>query len=675
MHAKQIIQLSLRTTTTVVLIVCLAVECLAQPIIPTADQDLARRLASIDDLLEVEDWDRAIDVLESVQISGDENVIPVNDQLLLKASEYARILLTQLPQPALERYRQRFETRAEGLWNQANLTGDVTFLETIAQEAFLTRMAEKAITHLAEMSLQAGEFEAAYAYWLMLVPSEYPQALLIRYPDPEMPLSDVLAKLIVCRILAGELEVAKFELSVYRERYPEAEGTLAGRSGLWRNLLEGLLNSTREQTPMVSSVTSNRTEIPIDVGAQNWSLPVVKDSSLTFSNGLKHHPVLWKNFVFWNTGSAIMGYDMKSGLGAWMEETPRSSEDWIRQGRIYPTQVDPFDFRPLRPVHGDAGETITISQGRLYARLGGPITGYSNEETRRQPSRLICLDLQEREGQLVWDFNSAQLDQELRFEGPPVVDRGKLWVLARRGTTPSELYLLCFRAEDGHFLWNRLICSNSAQAPEGSNFASSLQLVLNSGSLYVSTELGTVAAFHAEDGQPIWYHIYSRNTSPENRHRTARLSSKLLIDEGTVIAAPSDSDRVFALEQQTGESLWSQPRTSDQQLLGIAKDRLFLSGDHLEARHVSDGQREWRFSSQAAELKGQGVGLVSHDSVWWPTSTEILIFDTVDGRLTRRINIFRNHNLQGGNLAGHSEGLILASPSHVTAFSPWGEKP
>jgi hypothetical protein len=77
MHAKQIIQLSLRTTTTVVLIVCLAVECLAQPIIPTADQDLARRLASIDDLLEVEDWDRAIDVLESVQISGDENVIPV----------------------------------------------------------------------------------------------------------------------------------------------------------------------------------------------------------------------------------------------------------------------------------------------------------------------------------------------------------------------------------------------------------------------------------------------------------------------------------------------------------------------------------------------------------------------------------------------------------------------
>ena len=259
MHAKQIIQLSLRTTTTVVLIVCLAVECLAQPIIPTADQDLARRLASIDDLLEVEDWDRAIDVLESVQISGDENVIPVNDQLLLKASEYARILLTQLPQPALERYRQRFETRAEGLWNQANLTGDVTFLETIAQEAFLTRMAEKAITHLAEMSLQAGEFEAAYAYWLMLVPSEYPQALLIRYPDPEMPLSDVLAKLIVCRILAGELEVAKFELSVYRERYPEAEGTLAGRSGLWRNLLEGLLNSTREQTPMVSSVTSNRT--------------------------------------------------------------------------------------------------------------------------------------------------------------------------------------------------------------------------------------------------------------------------------------------------------------------------------------------------------------------------------------------------------------------------------
>jgi outer membrane protein assembly factor BamB len=674
MHAKQIIQYLLRATTTVLLIACVAVECLAQPIIPSADQDLARRLASVDDLLEVEDWDRAIDVLESVQISGDQNVIKVDNRLMLRASEYARILLTRLPKPALQRYRERFEPRTDELWQQADLTGNVSLLKTILRETFLTRTAEKAINRLAELALQAGDYEAAHAYWLMLVPLESSEALLVRYPDPDTRLPDVLAKLIVTRVLSAEHELAQFELSVYRERFPDAEGTLAGKTGKWTDLLSDLLTSSTNGSPPVFSIAT-RGQMPVDVGAQRWSLPVHNPEKLTSYSGLRHHPVVWNQYVFWNDGTAIMGYNIQTGLGAWIDEPPQSLEAWVRQGRVYPTQVDPFDFRPLRPVHGETGETLSISQGRLFARLGGPITGFSIDETRQQPSRLICLDLKERQGQLVWDFNASQLDRNLRFEGSPVVKDKKLWILGRRGATPSELYLLCFRAEDGHFLWNRLICSNSAQVPEGSNYASSLGLLWNSGQVYVSTELGAVAAFDAIDGLPVWYHTYPRTTNPEKAGTTSRLSAKLLIHEGILIAAPGDSDRVFALEQQTGETLWSQPKARDQQLLGIAKDRVFLTGNHLEARHLADGQREWQFSSRAAELQGQGAGVVTHDTIWWPTSTEILVFDTVDGRMTRRINLLRNHQLQGGNLVGHPSGLILANPTHMTVFSPWGEKP
>lgn len=657
-----------------VVLVLLTSLCFAQPIIPSADQNFARQLASIDDLLEVEDWDRAIDVLESVQISGDQNVISVDDRLMLRASEYARILLTRLPKPALQRYRERFEPRADELWQQVDLTGNVSLLKTILRETFLTRTAEKAINSLAGLALQAGDYETAHAYWLMLVPSDNPEALLVRYPDPETRLSDVLAKLIVTRILSAEYELAEFELTVYRERYPEAEGTLAGVTGKWTDLLSNLLATSTDVSLPASSITT-RDRMPVDVGAQRWSLAVHNPEQLPSHSGLRHHPVAWNQYVFWNEGSAIMGYDIQTGLGAWITEPPQSLEAWARQGRVYPTQVDPFDFRPSRPVHGEIGETLTIHQGRLFARLGGPITGFSVDETRQQPSRLICLDLKERQGQLVWDFNASQLDRDLRFEGSPVVKDGKLWILGRRGATPSELYLLCFRAEDGHFLWNRLICSNSAQVPEGSNYASSLRLLWNSGHVYVSTELGTVAAFDAADGLPVWYHIYPRTANPEKAKTTGRLSAMILIHEGILIAAPGDSDRVFALEQQTGETLWSQPRTSDQQLLGMAKDRVFLTGKSLEARHLSDGQREWQFFSRAAELQGQGSGVVTHDAVWWPTATEVLIFDTIDGQLIRRINLLRNHQLQGGHLVGHPDGLILANPTHMTVFSPWGEKP
>ncbi|MBD3673648.1 MAG: PQQ-like beta-propeller repeat protein [Planctomycetaceae bacterium] len=644
----------------------------AQPVIPSADEELSRRLASINDLLDVEDWDRAIDLLESVQIAGDENVVRVDERLFLNAAEYSRILLTQLPAAAIERYRERFEPRAEELRRQWEESENEVFLDTILRETFLTQTAEKAILRKAELALQAGEFTTASSLWLMLVPPEQPGALLIRYPDPQTPVEEVLAKLIVCRILSGELEVAEFELSVYRQRYPEARGRLAGREDRWTDLLNELLLSM-QQSPV--DVSPPKSLIP-DIGSDYWSLPLDDEpDDPTIRDGLRFYPQVWNEFVFWNTGSSIMGYHITSGLGAWLEETPKTLAQWRSQGRVFPNRIDPFDFRPERPVHGATGESLTIAGGQLYARLGGPITGYTPGETRLQPSRLVCLDLEERQGQLKWAREAAKFDRLLRFEGPPVVRNDRLWILARRGATPSELYVVCLSAESGEFLWNRLICSNSARVPEGANLASGLELTLNDGRLYVSTELGSLCALKAKDGAPVWFRVYPRQVEVEQAQKRPTLSSRAIIDGQRLFSTPADSELVLALEMHTGETLWTRTREQDQTVLGVARDRVFLSGKTLTALHIADGQQEWEFASRRAELQGQGRGFVTTDQVWWPTTTEILVFNAIDGQLERRFPLLPNRYLQGGNLTGSAEALILSSPRRVTSFSPWGEGP
>lgn len=653
--------------------------------IPGRDEGLSRRLASVIDLAEAEDWDRAIDLLESIQISGGDQLVPVDNQHLLNASLYARVMLTQLPAGARERYRERYERRAEAWMKQADETGDLSFLTRILEEAFLTRTAERAIDRLAEEALRAGQFSTARKYWTMLVPLEQSGTLLVRYPDPETPLPDVLARLIVCRLLEGHFDRAEYELSVFAEEFPDAPGRLAGEPDSWVNLLTRLKQSLMEQQQTESVPTGHAASVPPDVGAPYWSLPLydkkleqLKTEELVSDkvvNGLTLHPVIWKDLVFWNARDWIVAYDFKSGRGAWLETDPKSAQSWREQGRIFPTRTDPFNFQPDRPVHGFLGDGVTISRGRLYARMAGPVTAYADRETRVQPSRLVCLDLQESQGLLLWDLDAADLDPHLRFEGAPLIRDDRLWILARRGLIPSEVHLVCLDAQSGRFLWNRLICANSPRVPEGANLASSLRINHAESTLVVCTELGCIAAFDEADGQPLWYRTYPRSMDLDGVQASPDVSPGCVIHEGIVFAAPHDSDQLLALDLLTGETIWTQTRPPDHRVWGVAQDRIITSGQTLEARHIADGQLEWSFSARTADLRGRGAGLVTDRQIWWPTPTQILVFQARDGRILRRIDLSVSRQLQGGNLTATPEGLVISSPDRVTVLSPWGRMP
>ena len=61
------------------------------------------------------------------------------------------------------------------------------------------------------------------------------------YPDTDLHVPEVRARLVIASIMERNLERARIELEILRQVAPTATGTLAGRSGQFVELLQEML--------------------------------------------------------------------------------------------------------------------------------------------------------------------------------------------------------------------------------------------------------------------------------------------------------------------------------------------------------------------------------------------------------------------------------------------------
>ena len=645
----------------------------AQPLIPYDDATLTRRLSSVADLVENREWDRAIEILETTISTSREQVVAVSGDHYLNGSEYARVLLTQLPAAGLTQYRLRKEPQASEWLRKAITNRDPRLLEAIVQEAFLTRSAEQALLLLGEWSFQAGNYAQARRWWTMLVPIELlpgRPSTVVRFPDPQTPLADVLARLILCSILEKKSQQASWELRFLSERFPEAIGQLAGEQGVWSEILAKFFE--RQLTEVDSDL--EKVLPTLEVGRPLWRAPYQPGSGSAKSDII---PSLSSDIILWNTHRELYAAQIETGQPAWITTPARTPEKWFRLSRLFPPGPRTASEIGENEIVGSTTAMVTISDGRAYYRSGGPVSAYSPSEFRRTNSSLVCLDLEEGEGLLRWKVDTDTLDNEarLRFAGPPIVRDDRVYVLGRRGLLPSELHLICLNRDDGQFLWNRFVCSNSPSVPENANLAECLHLTVAHSQIVIGSKLGCIASFSLPEGRPLWYRTYSIDNESERRNLFPGSYERALIHEDLVVTAPGDGHEVFALDLPTGDTIWAQATEGREEILGTYDAFLVTSGDELICRHLSDGQIIWKYSPTHAEDQLIGRPLVLGQDVWWPTQREILVFDVRSGVLTRRIPLADRDSLSGGTVLTDGAHLILSGSRGVNVFSPYGWAP
>jgi len=657
-------------------------------------------------------WEPAVSILQELIDSSGDTLVPVEPGRYSNTSDYCHLLISRFPPGGLEAYRNRVDAHAKE-WFAAGQAGlNETLLLRVVDSAFNSSFGDDALWLLGELAFERGHYALARQYWSLLVPSvvrkqadaSVPASLqnstvttsaqsYLTHPDPSTKNSDVLARLVLCSIFEGDAARANSELAVCRAQFPDATGTLAGRSG---KLVDILVDVSRETAgwKYVETFTDSKTApggrlsrsgLPAltprmqkliwrkSIPGNRFLGPAARTALENAAPLPSFFPLVDQGTVFVCGAASVFAFDLDTGHAKWAID---DNDD----GSIYSNILE----RPITPHIPSAGlawYTLCLSEGRLYARMGPPVMRRSRNEGNSF-SEIVGLDVAQREGELVFHVTSDVLDPEAEspeatswsFEGTPLVSDGRVYVSARRGFPEDETVVACFDADSSRLLWKRRVCASLKTATDRFNLIGQNLLTLGDGRLFLATGTGAVAALDAATGRIQWVVTYQTdgNDAPHELSDPRRYGlTPCVFHQGIVYATPTDSNLLYALDATTGQPVWTQ-QTPDKilQIVGVVDGRLILSGQSIWAVDADTGASAWPQRIGFADPAGRGYGrpALSHDFLYWPTRDEILCIDHRHGNIVDRIRLREDFGQTGGNLVIADGKLLIAQPDGLVAL-------
>ncbi len=670
-----------------------AADDLPPVVLPGESRATALRLAEARKRIDEKKWAEAIDELQGLLEAGGRDLVPVDASRSVQARQLCHAAIAALPPEALKLYRSRVDGRAARWLEQGAGTRDPRWLRKVVDEAFCSRPAEKALDLLGDLAFERGRFDEAVYWWRMLVRT---------YPDPHGDRARLFAKEILARLFAGARYEAAADLEEFRKKYGAAEGTLAGRTGRYGDILEAVAKERQSEgrtdpdwatfggdatrglvVPGPADVLEHLAALCRDGPTWQYSLedrtgppgPLPFPTKPTTPTGVARtfafHPVITSTHVHVADARHVTAHDLRSGASA----------DW------YDVARDNGGVNPnLRlPAPPDLRYTLTAAEGNVYARLGvqglrppaadpGPLKKPDDLE-----SFLACLSLRPdaADSHFRWRLRAWSRDGAL-FEGSPLVDAGRLYVAATQfRANPPVTSIECYAADDPvepPLRWHRPVCPPAREGKSGEPRYRH-HLLTKAGPLIVfCSHAGAIVAVDADSGQPAWAVRYPRQAD-EGAERLTGLAPCLYAD-GRLYAAPNDSKHLLCLDAATGRTLWEREPMEVVHLLGVGQGRLiFTTPKGLRAVGAADGSDRggWMQPQAGDAVRPMGRGLLIGDLVLWPTELGVYALRQEDGEVAGDPTLL--HRLPAGNLACAHGCLAVADRFTLSVFVPPALRP
>jgi outer membrane protein assembly factor BamB len=703
---------------------------LSAPQADVVSNAIANRLEQAKALAAHQEWNEFLDILTELAAEETNSVVDLGDGRFIRVRTYCHLQLARLPSTALALYRERVDRQAEQSFREGVSTRDEELLRRIVDQHFCSSWGDDALLALGEIALERADYAAARHWWgqispLLRDPTGRPLWLALQgidleshwqeverrwhqretspawlaYPDTNIDLASVRARLVLASIRANELKRAAIELAAFRHFHLNSAGRLGGQDGPYAVSLERLLASAAEleadpPRPDWSTFAGSPSRSPTarrlgPLTGPAWEKPIGLDPHRFWARGqrsdlelierrlrvgfrpapqslveseraLHCFPVAGDGVVYFSDALQLRAADLATG-------GPAITADGVLYHRQAPDGIT------VANTSGVPHHTLTVAGGVVYGRFGRVSTANGDERDATAGDELIGVNLR-REGVLA--FRARPEEASWSFDGAPVSDGRRVYVAMRRSGVMPHAYVACFDAVTSQRLWRTSIgWADTPGAMSGSEVTHNL-LTLVGERIYFNTNLGLVAALDAHGGDICWIRRYERHTSePFLPGRSEPLHfqrdpAPCLFHAGLVVVAPADTPAIFALDAATGLLLWSNDQLPDAlHLLGVVRQNLIVSGNRLAALDILTGRTKFLWpESQTAGIRGMGRGLVAGDEIFWPTRHEIYVIHGVTGARSRSPIHLGTISDRGANLAAADGRLIVAAHDKIMAF-------
>ncbi len=454
---------------------------LTAPRVDVVSGAISSRLEQARVLAAARNWDEAIDIYRELSAGSAGGVVAMGDGRYVSLRTYCHLQIARFPADGLAEYRRRVDPVAEPWYREGVANRDARLLQRVVDELYCSSWGDDALMALGELALERGEYAEARHDWEQLSPllrspngmpvwvalhdidldKKWPEVNKrwetrktppdwLAYPDTNLNLADVWARLILVSIRAGEFDRAALELSFFRHAYPNAKGQLGGQLEPYVTALERLLTMSREWPAPPTTIDwptfggslrrCGTAQSLAKVLAPAWKEPIRlipptyvqtvrlvqggvggsaakerPESAVRESlRPLSCYPVVLDGAVLFADGSGIRAAHLDTGK-------PAITADGVLYRNESPAEKSQVPLGVTGGVaHGVPRLTLNEADGILYSRVGSLATSHAQAGPSESGDAIIGLDLK-REGLLA--FRPNREDGGWSYDGTPISSR------------------------------------------------------------------------------------------------------------------------------------------------------------------------------------------------------------------------------------------------------------
>jgi outer membrane protein assembly factor BamB len=691
------------------------------PWVEEAGPELKAKLAEAERAASEERWADAALTWQEILDTAPARLVNVRPDLpntFADVREVVRIRLSTLPGAGLTAYRRAADPAARKLFTRALRLRSQPLLMDVWRRFAVSSFGGRALLVLADEALRRGEVDTAIARL---------ETLTYYDPDGKTPGIDaagVLLRRAYCRALRGETAALAALCESAKSRADE-EVAFGGRTvTLERALREISAGATKRHDPRTwatpggcparnrrAQTTYGKLEL---VGRIFAAEREGRPEAMTRPLLTTREAVVAGGRIYVKDRDQILRMDLDSGdaLPPLTDLDKLSSDEFdslLDDQRIHPATIGGdrlYAAHESGPSHSEVSLTsllLGIDLARdglqLWLRGGGRERG-NNLTGEAGPPRNP------------WD---DPFYADVCFTGSPALWGSRLLVSGAVIDRKIGAHLFCLDARPGargRTIWKRLIGYGTALVKAGPSDVTRTDPgspAISDGVVYLSTNLGAVAAVDALTGEILWLHRYPRAGSRRVMGDVTDSASGWRTDfpivaDGAVFFTPSDSDRLLIyakrLDRATGQILRSDRirrrfpggEIVYEDLVGVANGVLYLTGRAepldegvpVQARKAwptdSNDKREDVWVGDPPEGRVSGRGFLTQTHCIVPTRKGIYAFPLAGNGdyetvvLDEELDLAEDEDGRAcrvfGNLTPAGDGIVSVTPDGVFLFKP-----